>query len=160
MFIFYFRLSPARVLMSCLPRGGILADEMGLGKTVEILALILTNRWSGKLDDEIRQYFNRMECEGTTITVATNDTVLSIEEPEQVVKEGETVNEKIDLTGKGDKDQNEDVACFCGTVKSSTYNGLLVQCESCSIWQHISCADFNEEKCNDFVCVKCLLEKV
>lgn len=28
-------------------RGGILADEMGLGKTVEVIALVLSNPWSG-----------------------------------------------------------------------------------------------------------------
>lgn len=28
------------------PRGGLLCDQMGLGKTVELLALILSNRWS------------------------------------------------------------------------------------------------------------------
>ena len=31
--------------------GGVLADEMGLGKTVDVLALLLANRWTAPEDE-------------------------------------------------------------------------------------------------------------
>jgi E3 ubiquitin-protein ligase SHPRH len=52
----------------CMPAGAILADEMGLGKTVELLALILANKYAGpppdlnRVNTVVRPQEERIDC--------------------------------------------------------------------------------------------------
>lgn len=46
-------------------RGGILADEMGMGKTIEILSLILTNKFENQVINENEE--NKIPCKTTLI---------------------------------------------------------------------------------------------
>ena len=115
--------------------GGIASDEMGLGKTVEILALVLGNRYKGP-----KPTFADTTTT-TTTTASRKSAAAGAKEPEE---------ERID--------------CVCGAfhldpTTGSEYEGLWVQCSTCLAWQHGACVGFGNARRppkDDFYCQPCL----
>ena len=75
---------------------------MGLGKTVEVLALILTHRWSGNLDKEIETYIKRPDESMETETV--NNTI----EDDSKLTEGESTKMEVENTSSTQHEESSD----------------------------------------------------
>ncbi|XP_019848691.1 PREDICTED: E3 ubiquitin-protein ligase SHPRH-like isoform X2 [Amphimedon queenslandica] len=170
--LFTGRLSLVKFLMPSYSKGGILADEMGLGKTVEILALILIHQWSCGSSDIVKEYIQNNHSisgrnidaegfvsEGSSITLNHfNKSSSGAGEnagPIDVQNTG-TDNLQGQLLAGTDvsQEEEEETLCTCGNPSN-----LYVQCDICSLWCHAPCVNYVKEKCEDFICIKCLYIK-
>ena len=129
--------------------GGILADEMGLGKTVEVLALILSNQWTGYDDSVLQQLQQKVQpLEGVGHKPpAAAQTAQPIFTPPVFTKKQKSGN---------NENQTHIIACICGAMKDNNYVGAWVSCDICDLWYHATCVKFDQDKQQDFVCVRCL----
>ena len=224
---------------------------MGLGKTVEVLALILTHRWSGNLDNEIETYIkrpdeametetvnntieddskvtegesNKMEVKNTSSTqheesgdhqeitneinrandmgstscrkggspnqsrndIVCDDSALPSNAKDVGVLNVKTVRctlihgEEVEFSEREDEEvidieiaeirdsqidsnsltsKSDAISCICG-ASNDEYGDIFVQCQQCLIWQHAHCTDYDSKRRKEFICIKCLLEKV
>ena len=129
--------------------GGILADEMGLGKTVEVLALILSNQWTGYDDSvvqQLQQQVQPLEEVGHKSLVATSTAQPIFTPPVFAKKEKSGSNEN----------HSHIIACVCGAMTTNNYVGAWVSCDICDLWYHVTCVKFDQDKQQDFICVRCL----
>ena len=129
--------------------GGILADEMGLGKTVEVLALILSNQWRGhdeNLVQQLQQQVQPLEGAGHE-SPATTPTAQPIFTPPVFTKKQKSGN---------NENQSRVIACVCGAMTTNNYVGVWVSCDACDLWYHATCVKFDQDKQQDFICVRCL----
>ncbi len=118
-------------------KGGILGDEMGLGKTVEVLVLILTHKWEAPTEE--------------------NRTMVVSQEDSMEVDNGSIISDGKENDIHSVNSDNSDVWCLCGVC---TKDGGMVQCDSCCVWQHSKCVDYDSTTDKLFVCVRCLTKNV
>jgi len=130
--------------------GGILADEMGLGKTVEVLALILSNQWTGYDKRLVQQLQEQVQpLEGTEID---SPSALPIAQPNFTPP----IFTKHNNRTSSSENQSRIVACVCGAMTENNYEGAWVSCDACDLWYHAPCVKFDGDKQQDFICVRCL----
>lgn len=53
------------------------------------------------------------------------------------------------------QEEEQETLCTCGNLSN-----LYVQCDICSLWYHAPCVNYVKAKCEDFICIKCLYNKV
>ena len=124
---------------------------MGLGKTVEVLALILSHKWS--ISHTSGGSSNSLH------SAREEDGVTSLKEGGVVnpSMEGGVVNSSRE---EGVVAGGEKCECLCGKSDGGRSLDSWVQCERCKIWQHRLCTDYDETTSKRFICTTCLLEKV
>lgn len=149
---------------------------MGLGKTVEVLALVMSHKWSGphprphphnQQTSEEMSETNGESFESTNeIEIMDVDAhVQSVDSTSEVgVAKSNTVgvvDSKVRVGVEGTASQVlDEVRCVCGATKEDKFEREFVQCERCLLWQHSTCVRFDSVKESSFVCVRCLLKKV
>lgn len=130
--------------------GGILADEMGLGKTVEVLALILSNQWTGYDKNVVQQLQQQVQpLEGVELNPSAElpaaHPVFTPPTFTKKKKSGDSSNENTHI-----------IACVCGAMTTNNYVGEWVSCDACDLWYHVSCVNYDQDKQDDYICVRCL----
>lgn len=129
--------------------GGILADEMGLGKTVEVLALILSNQWTGcdkSIVYQLQQQVQPLQGAGL--------------EPPAALPTGQPIFTPPTFTRNSKSNSSNEnkphiIACVCGAMTANNYVGTWVSCDVCDLWYHTACVKFDQDK-EEFICVRCL----
>lgn len=132
--------------------GGILADEMGLGKTVEVLALILSNQWTGydkSIVHQLQQQVQPLAGVGLEPSAALPTTAQPIFTPP-------TFANKKSGNDSSNENRSHIIACVCGAMTTNNYVGTWVSCDVCDLWYHTSCVKFDQGQEQDFICVRCL----
>ena len=133
---------------------------MGLGKTVEVLALILSHKWS--ISHTSGGSSNSLH------SAREEDGVTSLKEGGVVNSsmEGGVVDSSMEIDVVNSSREGGVVAggekceCLCGKSDGDRSLDSWVQCERCKIWQHRLCTDYDESTSKLFICTTCLLEKV
>lgn len=131
--------------------GGILADEMGLGKTVEVLALILSNQWTGfdkSIIQQLQQQVQPLEGAGLEPLPANLPSTQPIFIPPTFTKKSRN--------SSSIENKPHIIACVCGAMTANNYVGTWVSCDACDLWYHTSCVKFEQDKQEEFICVRCL----
>ena len=130
--------------------GGILADEMGLGKTVEVLALILSNQWTGCDESIVHQLQQQVQpLQGAGL------------EPPAVLPTAQPIFTPPTFTKNSKNNSSNEnkphiIACVCGAMTANNYVGTWVSCDACDLWYHTPCVKFDQDKQEEFICVRCL----
>lgn len=126
---------------------------MGLGKTVEVLALILTNQWTGYDKDVVEQLQQQVQpLEGMEIKPPT---ALPAGQP---IFTPPLTFPKRQKSGNNSFNENQPhvIACVCGAMTKNNYVGTWVSCDTCDIWYHATCVKYDQNSGEDFICVRCL----
>lgn len=100
-------------------------------------------------DKEVEETMEELQTQSTTLYETTDMETL---ENDVGTKPGE-------IEKKGEESDSDEIWCICGGNNSDDYEGEVVQCEQCLVWQHSKCADYDGSKTNTFVCVRCLLKQ-
>ena len=122
---------------------------MGLGKTVEVLALILSNQWTGydkSVVEQLQQQVQPLEGAGLE-SPAVPSTGHPIFTPPAFIKRQQSDNTE---------NKAHIIACVCGAMTTNNYVGEWVSCDNCDLWYHATCVKFDHDKEQDFICVRCL----
>ena len=91
-----------------------------------------------------------IRCEEVEFAEREDEDVIDVETPE--IRSSQF--DPISLTSK-----SESISCICG-ASSDEDGGIFVQCQQCLIWQHAGCTDYDSKRRKEFICIKCLLNKV
>lgn len=150
---------------------------------MEVLALILAHKWSGSSQPSSEKASSngvKLNTNGGTASVATSNGgasngstatdgfyavdgfhPTSEKNPTNKTSSGEVPSGEEEMSEEEEEEEGgDDILCLCGAVESEPGDSL-VQCERCSVWQHIRCSGYSEEEDGEvFVCTRCLLKDV
>lgn len=164
-------------------KGGILADEMGLGKTVEVLACLLLNAKSERIQNynnastsSNRKPIIEKQKKKKTPKVEESssdhvDDAKSIKVPDDWVKKSSKKSktfvalelwynsllaEVTPSSSRRDSSYRDEplIQCICGSVSE---NGT-VECDSCGKYQHQACLGYNK-KHGRYLCPQCWMDE-
>lgn len=76
---------------------------------------------------------------------------------ESAEEQGEQYDEQYDDEIQEDEEDDDEAEtrCICGQADPPDENGLFIQCEKCSVWQHGYCVSISEKVPEKYWCEKC-----